>query len=287
MREGIGVAAAILSSGLGGTAIGATRYLAGAVDPLTIGLARFGIGLLVLVPIAALSGQPWPRAGDRRRVAALGVLFFGIFPWLFNAALAATTAARGALALSTLPLLTMAAAAVLRVEALTPRKAAGVAVAVAGVALALASGLSEAPPGAWRGDLLMVAAALCMAFYNVWSRPLIARSGVLPYTAAGMAAGTAFLAATVAVAGGGTDLATLAPAGWAALAYLGIVCGAAIFWLWAAALARTTPTRVAVSVTVNPVTASLVGLVLLGEPIGGALLAGMAAVAAGIALAVR
>ena len=31
------------------------------------------------------------------------------------------------------------------------------------------------------------------------------------------------------------------------------------FYLWAFALERTTPTRVAISVTVNPITASLVG----------------------------
>ena len=45
-----------------------------------------------------------------------------------------------------------------------------------GVFAALASGLAEAPPGAWRGELIMTGAVLCMAFYNVWSRPFIQRS---------------------------------------------------------------------------------------------------------------
>ena len=70
------------------------------------------------------------------------------------------TAARGALALSALPLLTMAVAGVLRVEPFTRRKTIGVLVAMAGVGLALLSGLRTAPPDAWRGDLLMLAAAL-------------------------------------------------------------------------------------------------------------------------------
>jgi drug/metabolite transporter (DMT)-like permease len=57
------------------------------------------------------------------------------------------------------------------------------------------------------------------------------------------------------------------------------------FYLWAFALERTTPTRVAISVCVNPVTASLVGAVLLGEPLHWNLLAGIVAVFAGIWIA--
>ncbi len=53
------------------------------------------------------------------------------------------------------------------------RKSTGVGIAVLGVSAALASGLSAAPTGAWRGELIMAAAVLCMAFYNVWSRPFM------------------------------------------------------------------------------------------------------------------
>jgi EAL domain-containing protein (putative c-di-GMP-specific phosphodiesterase class I) len=53
---------------------------------------------------------------------------------------------------------------------------------------------------------------------------------------------------------------------WLAIAYLGIFGSAVIFFLLTFALGRTTPTRVAISVIVNPVTASLVGVVMLGDP---------------------
>src|SRR5262249_7169844 len=154
--------AAIASSALGGTAVGATRYVVGACDPLTVGAFRFGIGFALLLPIVLLQGK-WPARADWAAVAGLGLLFFRLFPVLFNAALIFTTAARGALALSTLPLLTMLAGAALGVEALTARKSFGVLIAMVGVALALLTGLAAAPAGAWRGDLLMVAAAFCMA----------------------------------------------------------------------------------------------------------------------------
>ncbi|MEJ1975590.1 MAG: hypothetical protein WDN49_05380 [Acetobacteraceae bacterium] len=111
-------------------------------------------------------------------VAGLGLLFFGLFPILFNASLVFTTAARGALALSTLPLLTLVAGAVLGVEKLTARKGHGRVHRHARRRHGAAVRAAFAPPGAWRGDLLMVGAALCMALYSVWSKPFIRRSGV-------------------------------------------------------------------------------------------------------------
>ncbi len=139
MGESFGVLAAMLSSAFGGTSIGATRYLVNAIDPLAIGSFRFGIGFLLLLPIAWLKG-PWPARQDWLGTAGLGVLYFALFPILFNASLISTTAARGALALSTLPLLTMLVGAALGSEALTTRKTIGVLVAMGGVALALLSG---------------------------------------------------------------------------------------------------------------------------------------------------
>lgn len=284
MGEGWGVWAAVLSSGLGGTSIGATRYLVNAVDPLAIGSFRFGIGFLLLLPIAWLKGS-WPARRDWVGTAGLGVLYFALFPILFNASLISTTAARGALALSTLPLLTMLAGAVLGSEALTTRKTIGVLIAMCGVALALLSGLAYAPAGAWRGDLLMMAAALCMAFYSIWSRPIIRRSGPIPFTAMSMGVGAACLILLSWWRGSFDPVASFGPPQWFAAVYLGAFGAALTFYLWAFALERTTPTRVAISVTVNPITASLVGAVLLREPLSWNLVAGIVTVFAGIWIA--
>src|ERR1700739_757090 len=127
----------------------------------------------------------WPPRADWPSVAALGLAFFGLFFILYNIAVGYTTAARASLALSTLPLQTMLVGGILGVERLTARKASGVGLAGRGVFAALASGLSTAPPGAWRGELIMTGAVLCMAFYNVWSRPFIEPSSALGFLAAG------------------------------------------------------------------------------------------------------
>lgn len=131
----------------------------------------------------------------------------------------------------------------------------------------------------------MVAGALCMAGYSVWSRPFIGRSGPLAFTTAGMGVGAATLALIASWTGGFAAAARFGPREWAAIGYLGVFGGALVFCLWALALERTTPTRVASTITVNPVTASIVAALLLGEPIGLDLVAGVAAVVAGIWIA--
>jgi len=262
-----------------------TRYAIGATDPVTLAALRFGLGFILLMPIALALRSRWPQRRDWIGVAGLGILFFGLFMGLFNLSLRYTTAARGALALSTLPLLTMVVGAALRIEPLTARKTIGVLAAMAGVALALATGLEDAPAAAWRGDAIMVAAALCYALYNVWSRPFIARPGSLPFVTAGMGAGSACLAVLAWSSGGFAAAGRFGLAQWSAVVYLVVIGAALTFFLWVFALARTTPTRVANTITLNPVTASIVAAILLGEPIGFNLVVGVAAVFAGIGLA--
>jgi drug/metabolite transporter (DMT)-like permease len=285
VREWWGVLIAIVSSALGGTAAAVTRFLVVGADPLTLASLRWGIGFVCVLPVALLLRVRWPARRDWLGVAALGICFFGLFFILYNLAVGYTTAARASFALSTLPLQTMVVGALLGVEPLTARKTAGVGVAVLGVVAALASGLAAAPPGAWRGEGIMTGAVLCMAFYNVWSRPFMARSSALGFLATGMGCG----AAALVVVGLATDrlavLGTFGAPQWIAGIYLGIGGGALAFILWVLALERATPTRVANTMTVNPIAAALLANELVREPITLNLILGLVAVFAGIWIA--
>ncbi|WP_407152151.1 DMT family transporter [Bradyrhizobium sp. ORS 86] len=285
MSEWIGVAIALISSCLGGTAAAITRYLAGNADPITLAILRWVIGFLCVLPAALLLHAKWPGRDDSLAVAALGFAFFGVFFVLYNIAISYTTAARASLALATLPLSTMVVGAALRVEPLTPRKSIGVVIAVLGVGAALASGLSAAPAGAWRGELIMAAAVLCMAFYNVLSRPLIRRSSALGFLTVGMGTGAVALVVVGLFTGSVATLRDFAAPQWIAGLYLGVAGGALAFILWVLALERASPTRVANTMTINPVAAGLLATQLVGEPITPNLVVGLIAVFAGIWIA--
>ena len=285
LSEWFGVIIAIVSVSLGAAGLAVTRYLVTAADPVTLAILRWGIGFLCVLPVALLMRAKWPQRNDWLAVVALGVAFYGLFFVLYNIAMAYTTAARASLTLSTLPVQTMVVGVLLGLERLSARKTIGVLIAVLGVAVALAAGLGAAPAGAWRGELLMTGAVLCMAFYNVWSRPLIQRSSALGFLAVGMGAGAAVLIAVGLATGQIAALGTFGAPQWIAGVYLGVGGGALAFILWVLALERASPTRVANTMTVNPIVASLVATQLVGEPITLDLIVGMIAVFAGIFVA--
>lgn len=287
MGEWFGVVSAVASSSLGGTGATVTRYLAADADPFTLGLLRFGLGFLIVLPIALILRSRWPRRADWPGTIALGMMFYGVAMVLYNLSLNYTTAARATLALATLPFLTMVAGAMLRVETMTLRKTAGVLIAMAGVGFALAAEIEHAPDGAWRGEVLMLGTSLLMSFYNVWSRPFIERSDALAFLTVGMGGGAAFLVVAGLFSGAAAELAAFGPREWTAGLYLGSGPGALAFVLWVFALQYASPTRVAVTMTANPLAAALLAIALLDEPITVGFVSGLIVVFLGIWVAAR
>ena len=131
----------------------------------------------------------------------------------------------------------------------------------------------------------MVGAVLCMSFYNVWSRPFMQRSSALGFLTVGMGAGAAALIVVGVLTGRVEVLASFGAPQWIAGIYLGVGGGALAFILWVMALERATPTRVANTMTVNPIAAGLLATQLVGEPITPNLVVGLIAVFAGIWIA--
>jgi drug/metabolite transporter (DMT)-like permease len=285
MSEWLGVGAALLGSFLGGTASAGTRYAVGAIDPLAVVALRYGIGAVFLLPFAVRSLRKLRGSKDAFAVAALGLAFFALYPYLFALAFAYTTAARGALVLSTMPLMTLGFALLFGQERFSYRRLLGIVVALAGLAFALSPKLEGSAPDARRGDLIMIAAAFVQAIYNVLSRPYIRRFGALTFTALTLCVGAALLAAVASFTGVFAPLATLGAPAWTLLVYLGVV-GCAFLWvLWSYGIQWASPSLVSLTVTVNALTAAFLGAMFLSEPIGREFIIGFIAVLIGIAVA--
>jgi drug/metabolite transporter (DMT)-like permease len=108
-------------------------------------------------------------------------------------------------------------------------------------------------------------------------RALVAASVMIP-------AGTIAIAAVVFWQGDWTAFAHISPSGWLAVLYLTSFGGAITFVLWIWALEHTAPSRVALAVTLNPVSAAVLGALLLGEPVTWRLFVGLSGVVGALAL---
>jgi drug/metabolite transporter (DMT)-like permease len=280
------LAAAAMSSVLGGLSMVAVRLVVDDSDPTSIALIRcLGTAPVLGFVVFVLRGTRLPP-GDTLRIAALGVLMFGGFGWLMSAGLAYVPAARAALILATMPLLTLALATLLGREAASRAKAAGAVLALVGVAVALGD-REFAGPEAWKGDLMLGGAASVGAVHAVLSGAHLRRYGALPVTAVQAAAGIVALAAALAFTGDFSGLVAFSGTQWMAVFFLAFVGGMLSFVMWFWGLERLDPSRAVLTVSFNPIAAALGGALLLAEPLTARLLAGLVCVIAGIALACR
>lgn len=281
-----GPVAAALAAVLFGASVAVTRFVVVQTDPLTLALLRYVIASAIIMPLVwALHGLRLPLRA-LLPIAALGVLFFAAFPYLFSAALQYTFASRGALLIGTSPVLTMSLGILLGQERYSHRRALGVALTLGGLALALGEKLAQAsgPAGVWRGDLLMVGALLCGVTFMLASRRYIRAYNALRVSAYAMLAGVLALALVSGVTGGLLPELRFSAEGWAAVAFLGILGGALGFYLAIWALGRITATQSAVCLSLNPTTATMLGALWLGEPLGPGFAAGFAVLLVGIVL---
>jgi len=282
-RTALGVGAAGLSSLLGGTAIATTRMAAIDLEPMAVVIWRFGIGFLLFIP--ALLLLPRPRGRDMAACAALGLMFFTLFPFIFTLSLKYTTATRGALVMATMPLVTMVVARLLGVERLTMTKFVGIALAFGGLVIALGPGAGGGDD--WRGEGLMFLGVLIGAFYSVGSRLVLRSTSQMVALPWQILFGVAGIAACFALSGEPLSMLTPRATPLWVLIYLGIAGGAVCYYLWVAGLSLTSPTRVAVTVGLNPISAALLGLWLLGEPLPLRYVVGLTLVLAGIVIVAR
>lgn len=271
-----------------GAAMVATRFVVDESGPATLAMFRYAIGALCLLPVLRWQRQPMRFArGDILPIAGLGIVQFGLLIALLNYGLSFIPAARAALIFASFPLLTMVVAALLGRERLTLAKTSGVLLTMAGVALALGDKLLE--PGrtdGFIGEAAVLLAALCGAVCSVLYRPYLQRYPTLPVGAFAMLASVGFLALLAAGEGAFSGWAGYSAGGWVAVLFIGVSSGIFYFvWLWC--LRHTSPTRVTIFLGLSPVTAALFGVLLLDEPLTLPLLAGIAALIAGLWLAHR
>jgi len=277
-------AAAATAALSAGAAVVATRFVIAETDPISLVFYRYVISVICFVPILPAI---WPRGGlapsDHARIAMFGILFFVLFPWAFNAALYYNPAARGAVGLATIPIQTLLVAAAFGREPLTAAKIAGVFLAFCGIVVAFgAAAFGRDNSDYLIGDGLMLLGVFCAAVYSVFSRATLMRHGPLFVTALAMAFAVAALLPVVAIHEGGLALPALSLKGWMAVVFLGTVAGTVQFSLFMWALRWLTPTTTVLYLTLNPITAMVLAIVLLGEKLTAELVAGMVLVLVGI-----
>ena len=289
-RAPLGAYAALAASmALGGSYVGLSKLLVGVFPVLLLAWLRFGI--------AALAMPHWVKRGPGEaplsrhdRVLLFWESFLGNF--LFSVCMLYGVALTSALAAGVVMAAIPAAVAVLsRVflgERIKPRVAAAIGCAALGIALlALArnDGGGASAGASPLGYALLLAAVLCEASYVVIGKRLTGSVSPRRISALINLWGLALVTPFGVWQALSFDFAAVPARIWALLVFYAIAASVVTVWLWMKGLRQVPSSRAGVFTVMLPVSAAVVGIVVLGEGFGAAHVAALALALVGLLLA--
>jgi DME family drug/metabolite transporter len=243
-----------------------------AATPVLVGLARTWVAGALLAGAAVLTGRVAVAREDRTRSVLMGLAMAAYQVAFFSAVPRSGIAVAALVAICSAPLMITAFAAAFLGERLSPRDRAALVLGVLGTAFLLGAPAPPGPPGGFfAGVLLALAAGVAYAIYVVLAKASVARSAPLPLAATTFTVAAIVLTPSLAwIDAAGPQVA----AGWPWLLYLGGVATAGAYALHTAGL-RWVPASVAGIVgLLEPVTATGLGVLVFGERLGAAGVAG-------------
>jgi DME family drug/metabolite transporter len=264
-----------------------TVLVAGAgATPLVIGAVRMLIAAVLLLAAARGLAGSWQIAReDRWRSVALGVCMAGFQAAYFSAVTMTGIAVAALIAICCAPPLIAALAAATLGERLTTRVAAALALGVGGTALLIVGPRTAADvsPRFVAGAALALLASLAYALYVVVAKASLARTAPLPLAGATFAVAAVVLAPALLADDAGRQIAL----GWPWLLYLGAVTTAGAYAVYTIGLREVSASVAGVASLLEPLTATLLGVLVFGERLGaaGVVGAGLLFAALGLLLA--
>ncbi|MCF7936950.1 MAG: DMT family transporter [Synergistales bacterium] len=268
-----------------GASFTATKIALRGASPLTIIWIRFGLGIVILLPVLLGKGRSLPRGREWLTCGLLGFLGVPVHQLLQTTGLKTAQAATSAWIISTMPVFIALLGFCLLGERLRRIGVLGIALAAGGVLLVVSNGdLAALKPGGavGFGDFLIFCSAVNWAVYTVLSRRWLGGDNPTRTLLWAIILGWLMTTALYVLQGPTEELMSLSAATWWSLAFLGFLCSGLAYAFWNGALQILPASHAGVFMYLNPLSATAVAAVLLGEAVTWATLSGGAAILTGV-----
>lgn len=157
------------------------------LTPSALALVRYlAMWALLHLVCAVLKRPVRVDRADRLKVWVAGLVSMGIYMIFFLEGMRRTTAAEGAILLSTTPLLTYIFSLIMKIEESKPLAMLGTVVAFGGVSAVILGGVKASGNGSLLGNVLVFTGAVVWALSTMQMRPLLAKYEALPLFTASM-----------------------------------------------------------------------------------------------------
>lgn len=227
---------------------------------------RVGISALVLFAVQAYRGRVWlQHRNDYLRLAVLSLFGVVFNQLLFIGGLSLTKAANTSLLAVTIPIFTLIVSAVIGSERLRVGKVIGILLAAAGIVFLINPSAASFSSETTVGDLMIIVNSLSYGIYVATSKDVVTRNGafrsmmwVFVFASIVCVPLGLFSLSTI-------DVGAIGSTTWLLVLYIAIGATAAPYLLNAWALARVSPSTVAVFVYLQPLIGFVLAVIFLAE----------------------
>ena len=249
---------------------------------------RVATAALLLLAVTRLAGRRFAIArADCLRLALYALFGVVLNQLCYAEGMARTSAAHASILMTTIPLATLSLAVLLGREAADPWKIVAVGAGLAGVVLVIGSAGDGRSAATLVGDLLILVNALSYSLFLVLSKRLMSRIDSLPATALLLAFGAVGMLPLSLRSLAALEPAAISARGWALAAFIVLVPTAGAYLLTTWALARVDSSVVALFIYLQPLVATGIAVVLLGERVPPRVALGALVVFVAVYLALR
>jgi len=285
-NRGKALAAGIAAAVSWGASFVAIKVSLRTLSPLPLVWLRFGLGVPVLFLFTALRGEKDPLTlKEWGLVILLGFLGVPFHHLIQSTGLKTAQAATSAWIISSMPVFIAILGTLFLGERMTSMRWTGLALAAAGVLLVVTRGdpgrLLMKDPGSV-GDLLVLLSALNWAVFSVLSRNFLKRHRPAPMMLKVMLAGWLMTTALFVGRGNLGSVFRLDFEGWLSVLFLGVFCSGLAYVFWYDALKILPASQAGVLMYLNPLSATLVAVFGLGEPVSTAMVLGAGLISVGV-----
>lgn len=265
-----------LSMSLVGAYVALSKPLAAAIPVFLLAWLRFGIGGVAMLRWIRKPANE-PPLSSRTRVLVFLESFIGNF--LFTLCMMWGVTLSGAVSagviMAAIPATIAVMSRIFLKEAIAPRVWGGILCSMAGIALLAIAGRAHAPEApladagpAWLGNTLIFGAVLCEAAYAVIGKQLTSVLGPKRISAIINLWGFSLMTPFGLYTAWRFDFGSVAYPMWALLLFYAMAASVWTVWLWMTGLKSVPASRAGVFTVMLPISAALVGVGVLGEPLG-------------------
>jgi drug/metabolite transporter (DMT)-like permease len=257
-------------------------------DPFTLVAFRFEVAGAIMLAVYFSQERRTPLQ-RRHWWTFVYLAFFGVVvnQGLFTVGLNYTNAAHSAIIVAMDPILILALAYVLKIEALTVGKVIGVGLAFVGIVILETEHGSPTHSPLLLGDLISFGGAIGFSIYAVFAKRITEEYDAVAMNTFNCVAAAVVFLPLAAWKSVHLNWKGITWQGWAGMFYMAIFSSVAAYLIFYWALRHMEPSRVAVINYLQPILVMLLAASFLAEPVTSHLLEGTALVLAGVYLAER